>query len=223
MKRKTMTLVLCLLAALALVSVGFASWVISVDANETVSGNIKVEDVVDSRLQATITPSAPSIVFGTPEGKASQEWLTNTTIGKEVLSVKFTIVVTEGGKPYAGHTDKITATCQEGVVTYNEDGTTVKQITPVAEGTEGNYAQAVSKEYVTKMTLSNVTESTSKPGTYEVIFSVGWGAKFGGDNPYTYYNGKEAADYAEDAKTALTEMYNLLKNCGFIITIEVKH
>ena len=57
MKRKTMTLVLCLLAALALVSVGFASWVISADANKTVSGNIKVDTVEDKRLSADVTLS----------------------------------------------------------------------------------------------------------------------------------------------------------------------
>ena len=222
MKRKTMTLVLCLLAALALVSVGFASWVISVDANETVNGNIKVENVVDSRLKATITPSAPSIVFGTPDTTASTGWLTNTSIGKQVLEVKFTIVVTEGDKPYTGKANKITASYKEGVVTDDSDGTTVKQITPVADGTEGNYAKAVAAKYVTAMNLSAVTE-TSTQGTYEVTFSVGWGEAFGNTNPYTYYNALKVEDEAENAQVALNGMYNLLQNCGFIITIQVTY
>lgn len=219
MKRKTMTLVLCLLAALALVSVGFASWVISVDANKEVSGNIKVENVVDSRLEATITPSAPSIVFGTPTDTIANPWLTNTSIGTQVLEVKFTIVVTEGGMPYEGKTGKITASYTEGVVTY--DGTT-NQITPVAGGTEGNYAKAVKATYVTAMNLTEVTETATK-GTYEVTFSVGWGAAFGSTNPYTYYNALKAEDEAENAKKALNGMYDLLQNCGFIITIKVTH
>lgn len=221
MKRKTMTLVLCLLAALALVSVGFASWVISVDANETVNGNIKVENVVDSRLKATITPSATSIVFGTPTDDANEGWLTNTSIGKQVLEVKFTIVVTEGGQPYKEKADKITASYKEGVVTYGSDGEVIK-VDAVEASTDTNYAQAVTKKYVTEINLTKVTETATK-GTYEVTFSVGWGQAFGGDNPYTYYNSKKVEDEADNAQTALNEMYSLLKNCGFIITIEVKH
>ena len=72
------------------------------------------------------------------------------------------------------------------------------------------------------MTLTEVTE-TETLGTYEVTFSVNWGEAFGNTNPYTYYNGLEAEDEAEKAKTNLTGMYDLLKNCGFIITIKVTH
>ena len=54
MKRKTMTLVLCLLAALALVSVGFASWVISADAQGNKEGQIIVDAVVEKeKLEIT--------------------------------------------------------------------------------------------------------------------------------------------------------------------------
>lgn len=40
MKRKTLTLTLSILACLALIGVGFASWIISAGKTETVTGNI---------------------------------------------------------------------------------------------------------------------------------------------------------------------------------------
>ena len=47
MKRKTLTLTLSILACLALIGVGFASWIISADAIKEAEGNIIVDTVTD--------------------------------------------------------------------------------------------------------------------------------------------------------------------------------
>ena len=47
MKRKTLTLTLSILACLALIGVGFASWIISADATKNEKGNIIVDTVKD--------------------------------------------------------------------------------------------------------------------------------------------------------------------------------
>ena len=54
MKRKTLTLVLCLLTVMSLVGVGFASWVINANASEDVSGNIVVDTVSDERYNISV-------------------------------------------------------------------------------------------------------------------------------------------------------------------------
>ena len=54
MKRKTLTLVLCLLTVMSLVGVGFASWVIDADASAPVEGNIIVDTVADKRLELAV-------------------------------------------------------------------------------------------------------------------------------------------------------------------------
>ena len=59
MKRKTLTLTLCLLALVALFSVGFAAWVVTAPINDTdASGNFVVEEVSDERVTLTATIAA---------------------------------------------------------------------------------------------------------------------------------------------------------------------
>ena len=50
MKRRSLTLVLCLLATLSLASVGFAAWVISAGDIENATGQINVDTVTDNRI-----------------------------------------------------------------------------------------------------------------------------------------------------------------------------
>ena len=50
MKRKTLTLTLSILACLALIGVGFASWIISADTSTNATGSFIVDTVTDNRL-----------------------------------------------------------------------------------------------------------------------------------------------------------------------------
>ena len=72
MKRKSLTLLVCLLACLALGSVGFAAWVITNDANAQDTGTIRVDVVKDARLSisAEIT-EGERIIFGAKEKDSS--------------------------------------------------------------------------------------------------------------------------------------------------------
>ena len=53
MKRKTLTLTLSILACLALIGVGFASWIISANTSTKAEGSFIVDTVTDNRLEAT--------------------------------------------------------------------------------------------------------------------------------------------------------------------------
>lgn len=216
MKRKTMTLVLCLLAALALVSVGFASWVITFNQGDEITGNISVEEVVDKRLVATASfkENKSSFVFGPEKNASSIEnaWLTNDNTAEEKyenLSVTVVVKVTKGnGIDWANVVVKGTLAATDGVNSfigeYIQLGTTAEQ---------------------------TFTKTAGKEDEYEATFSLKWGEKFGGDNPYKYYNtGKQANDkisaessitWAEEAYNSLSAIKALEKEGAFKITVTV--
>ncbi len=210
MKRKTMTLVLCLLAALALVSVGFASWVISAGATDNVEGQIKVETVDDRRL--TITASTnDQFTFGAPKTDKEDAWLTNTT--KESLTI--TINVTIGKKD------------------SNNTELDLNQVNLTAEISEltGKYQEAVEAGYVCAIDEATIVpEGTGENRTIKI--TIKWGNHWGTNtNPYDYFNDKDVNEkvpesgettYGDLAKTELTAMYNLLNQVKFTIKVTAK-
>lgn len=105
MKRKTMTMMLCLLTVLSLVGVGFASWIINDGDEEVRNGNIVVDTVSDERLELTVTPlqlssgvhnTALDINFTAPSGyDNNNKWLQSDTTVYESLEVSFNCTVSK--------------------------------------------------------------------------------------------------------------------------------
>lgn len=100
MKRKTLTLAICFLALIAIVSVGFASWIITrpvVDQNQ--EGSITAETVNDVSYQFNVKANDGSsnvIHFGSPDGspqKGGQTWLSNNGEKPENLSYSMVLSV----------------------------------------------------------------------------------------------------------------------------------
>lgn len=95
MKRKTMTMLLCLLTVLSVVGVGFASWVINAGDEEEASGNITVDTVDDYRFTFGTATIDDAIHFGRNNTTdVAKAWLTNSDTNKEKLTVSFTITLT---------------------------------------------------------------------------------------------------------------------------------
>ena len=99
MKRKTLTLAICFLALIAIVSVGFASWIITAPSKvESDPGAITAEAVSDSGYALTIEQlgsSNPSIHYGAYSGspKTGQySWLTNDRTKQESLDYSVWLV-----------------------------------------------------------------------------------------------------------------------------------
>lgn len=214
MKRKTMTLVLCLLAALALVSVGFASWVISAGTSAETSGDIVVETVTDKRLVATadITSEVKSFIFGAPkDGTAT--WLSNNT--KENLTITVTVHVSD--KQNA----KVSNAVVKGTLT-SKDGKDLNTNTKYTAAVTAGYVAALSADEVSFAPVSGTD------GDYTATFTIAWGNLWGGDNPFTYFNKLNPNTIAEGSKTyadlaneQLTAMYNALNGVQFVIKITV--
>lgn len=214
MKRKTLTLTLSILACLALIGVGFASWIISADAAKKAEGSFIVDTVTDKsyKVEGTWLGNQSKITFGAPATmNAVNPWLTNNSEGKtENLTVTYQLTVTYGdGSKAAGIANKITA-----VVTAPENA---------------NYTAAVNGKLIIAPTNATVEETGEGTGVYNITVTYQWGEHFGKVNPYTYYNEKTATDklsgtettYMQDAKTSLDTLSKIEETVKFTLNITV--
>lgn len=203
MKRKTLTLTLSILACLALIGVGFASWVISAGKSKTATGNIVVDDVSDKRISLSYewVDGKSSIIYGWDENYTvkTTDWLKNNTEGKKAdLDLTLKITVKDGNENlYDPESISVTITADEAYTTA------------LGEGVVGALP-----------TLTAVREST---GVYKIVIVFTWGKHFGGNNPLAFYNDvtKSAETHGEDAKKYLGYV-EALKDCTFTVTIDAK-
>ena len=224
MKRKTLTLTLSILACLALIGVGFASWIISADAIKEAEGNIIVDTVTDKSYvisEASWKDGNSKISFGAPkEMKEPNAWLTNNSAGEaENLTVTYQLKVT--------YSD---STPVEGLVNSNKITATF------GAPDDSNYKKAISDGLIIAPESTTIKELSG--GVYEITVTYKWGKHFAnsataeGVNPYTYYNGngRKATDkigetsttYMQDAKTSLETLQAIGANVKFTLTINIK-
>lgn len=215
MKRKTLTLTLSILACLALIGVGFASWIISADAADKAEGSFIVDTVTDKSytVEGSWLDNQSKITFGAPAtmNNTSDTWLTNdSTDKKENLTVTYQLKVTYGnGSKAAGIANKITA-----VVTAPENA---------------NYTAAVNGKLIIAPKNATVEETGEGTGVYNITVTYQWGEHFGKVNPYTYYNEKTATNtltdstttYMQDAKTSLDTLSKIEETVKFTLNITV--
>ena len=215
MKRKTLTLTLSILACLALIGVGFASWIISAEVSATpAEGSFIVDTVTDRsyKVEGAWLNNQSKITFGAPDTmNAENPWLTNDSEGKtENLTVTYQLTVTYGdGTKATGIANKITA-----VVTAPKNE---------------NYTAAVNGKLIIAPTNATVVEDPEGSGKYNITVTYQWGEHFGKDNPYTYYNAKKATEklngsettYMQDAKTSLDTLSKIEASVVFTLNITV--
>jgi hypothetical protein len=178
MKRRSLTLVVCLLATLSLASVGFAAWVISAGATEQLTGNILVEDVSDERLQITeLAMTNKNFIFGYGT-QGTNSWLKHDA-SDEAESLTSTITFKLSYK-----TDtKEVVTSGEGLNTT----LTVKWDNATQTFLQG----AVEKGYI--KAVPTLTPSLSGK-TYSVTVTFQWGELFNSENPFKWYNDHKVSD-----------------------------
>lgn len=210
MKRRSLTLVLCLLATLSLASVGFAAWVISAGDIENLTGNITVESVTDNSvivkdIKYDGAATTEGFVFGKPVSpKVAETWLGNDKTDKLSIVVTFTVV------KKAKDTEVVKdAVCS---VAFSVDPTS---------------------EYI-EVVNANPTVTNNGDGTYSFTLELAWADNWGeGENPFDYYNAKTSTDFvngvsgdtwADDAKTQLEAMYAALGEAEFeaVLTVNPK-
>lgn len=217
MKRKTLTLVLCLLATFALASIGFASWIITnpdVTVEGTQVGDFTVYDAVDQSVGLTYSfdknvLDKTGFIFGKPADTSSvlNPWLTvSNDMAVEDLTVNMTLTVTNPTslandiKVYfyvAKESNLATAITNKYIKC--ENGTFAnKTITIGGTPTE---------VYAVEITVSKADVSD---GSHVVTFEFAWGDAFklesSNVNPYFYYN---SGNYQADAEETLDTLAEL--------------
>lgn len=204
MKKKSLSLLLSGLLAVSLTGVGFASWYISQSVSEEKSGNIQVEEFVDASLEITnVSLTEESFKFGADRTGIDDPWLKNDGEG-EVLTTVLTFDIT------------------------NFDKAVTLDIT--FEATGGNYSTAVSDGYIVEptnktLTKDDLTTSANADGTTKVTvtYTYDWGAKFGNENPYQYYNLQTKTDeLAKEAQENMENLYTYLTGVTYKISINAE-
>ena len=235
MKRKSLTMILCLLTCLSLVGVGFAAWVISSGDTEPVTGNITVDTVSDKRFTFETATISDKIHFGMDNtSKIDGAWLTNDVANSEKLTVSFEIKLN-----VASALDDKTETAWNSAVAV-----TAKYSAP----NDDNYENAVDADAIiapsSDLTVEFIAEkSTTTQATYKVTIAFAWGEAFDTDrtakytkvgeaptitpdsnltdnvNPYVFYNtGKTAADWGDDAYYYLN-LIELMSTLTYNVTV----
>lgn len=229
MKRKSLTLLVCLLACLALGSVGFAAWVITNDANAQDTGTIRVDVVKDARLSITAEiTEGERIIFGAKEKDplVANSWMKYEETNDEGVllneNLKATMKIVIGNFDYV---DTLTIT--------------------LTEDTSAYYAQAKALGYVGELPVITKTAEELKAiadaaaddenkivdGTLTVYLDIefAWGDTFGGVNPIDYYNAQEYSDVlGDDSIAKLAELREIFEGTEgsehtvtYVATVEV--
>ncbi len=226
--KKNLVMFTSVFASLAILSTGFAAWVISGgDINAKTFGDITVDTIEDKRHNISSINCVDAdentkgkIIFGHPKN-ATTGWLTNTdanTVEKLVTVFKVTVNNAQS-KAVADIFDKEKCT-----VTAS-----------AKDSTSANYTEALNQHYVGELPtvkfVSSETETSDatnlgRDGYIFVGLEFKWGSKFTKDgnvvNPYVYYNALSVTDYGNEANETLGKIRTLLTGAQFNLKIVTK-
>ena len=199
-KRKIIVFGLMVFMAIALVSTGFAAWIMSTNAKDEQNGNVTVGTVTDSSLKLTdVTLSTSSIKF---EPKADDTTGRVRYDGTNAESLVITVTGKVSPKTVLGELT-VELTMDEAVKTAL-----------LAAETAGYIVLPECAKGAVQVTPTAVEGSdTEVEFTYTIEFK--WGNVFGGMNPGEYFDTEEAglAKTDEEVKTMLkalrTTIYGL--------------
>lgn len=238
MKRKSITLTICILAVLALASIGFASWIITNPSTSTQQdGTIEVDDVTSEvfKISATWdTPETGKINFGKPTNYTDKntDWLKNGSESFQKLTADLTIafqvednvnldaILTETPILVSFKTLKNGAVMSEEDETNFYQGLTLPE--PVLKIKSGeNYVA-----FDGKIDPEDLDENNK----CVIHIEFDWGTATNGKNPYVYYNGIQFGTMVgEDgnqkpieviAEEYLRQLYDAFQGIAYRIVLE---
>lgn len=248
MKRRNLTLSLCLLAILAFSSIGFASWVITrPSAPNYAEGQIIVDDATNGAYTLVVPTEMGQIIFGSPAtpGTYEEVWLNNTNVEHvEVLSQTISLEIdpAEDGKTFIDIKSSINnLTISLDYISYEEQDGEQEEVSKAT-----NFNACVTANYIVEPVLSyyagkdaedndiwtvfengdtlDVDDAFNDSGvcTIKVEFKWGsWGGSTPNINPYDYYNSQDySVTLANEAQQKLHDLYSKLNNVLYKLTIE---
>ena len=181
-RRKRVVLGAVLLGGVALVSTGFAAWVLSANANETISSNVKVGVISDNEMTIELNDSSmgQTISFNAP----STDTTGRIRYGSDEIGAE-NLTITVSGKI-------------RNATYLNHLSIKMDTIASITNAINANYIALVNEDgwYGNEFTINTIDggEESTKTFSYELGFK--WGTAFGGVNPSIYYDdaGKTVSD-----------------------------
>ena len=213
-KRRKIILGVSLFSSVALVSTGFAAWVLASQAEATESGNITVGTVSDSSIKISnvqFKDDNDSFIFE-PKEEDTAGRVRNDGVNFENLSVTVTGEISPN--------------------TYVSSATSATIEMEVPEG----ITAAIGKNYLVlptcatspqKLTLNPKEAPDQTVSTFEYTITFEWGSAFNGKNPGEYYDEDEAGKLVDDEtmKSTLEDLKTCIynsqeENPTFTVTIK---
>lgn len=201
-KRKKVAFAAILLGGVALVSSGFAAWVLSNDTKGDATGNVTVGEIVDNNLSMTValkgSDSKNSGVFSFDAAKDDNGGRVRSN-GTDYANLSLTYTVTITSK--TNNLNKLTVKMTETESTNNSDKTT-KVSNKVSTAVTNKWIVAPTcMANVTEITVGNPTGDTDKGYTWTVDYEVAftWGTAFGSENPSLFFDDSEKTDGASES------------------------
>ena len=229
MKRKGIILASAILGSVAVVSTGFAAWVItSNQVTATPTGNILVETVSSESYSIDVkwvdksgeVDTEQNISFGGNTAETTYHWLSFSG-NYENLTERFYVTASKTVKE-AGKDDVVT-TITSGSFTVSLDIGKMdgdKWVSSLANFTSEE------QKYITLPTFNDSYSVASVTKDAPVAVSFGWGDAFKPEgeqtakNPYEYFNSKAyTAELGAEADQKLTGLYNLTNGLQYKLTI----
>lgn len=166
-KRKIILFGVIVFMSIALISTGFAAWVMSQEKKQSTSGNVTVGAVTEGNIEVIIDPLTVKDFKFEPKESDTTGRVRNDGTNFESLTVTVTGTI------------KNTQFLKEATIKMN-----VKDAVKQAE-TAGYIIlpECANSEVVLTLTESGTNE---KKFSYNITFK--WGSKFGGENPGEYYD-----------------------------------
>lgn len=166
-KRKIILFGVIVFMSIALISTGFAAWVMSQEKKQSTSGNVTVGAVTEGNIEVILDPLTVKDFKFEPKESDTTGRVRNDKTNFESLTVTVTGTI------------KNTQFLKEATIKMN-----VKDAVKQAE-TDGYIIlpECANSEVVLTLTESGTNE---KKFSYDITFK--WGSKFGGENPGEYYD-----------------------------------
>lgn len=209
MNRKAMTIGIASFACIAMVSAGFAAWVITKPTGEAeANGNILVDatSVKEASIETAWKDGKNNIVYGynTDGVTTNTPWLTNDD--PEMLEdLDLTLTVTVNG--VSNLQGNLAFTFGENIA-FND---------AVTAGYVGALPTLGTK---TIEELKALDTDSDDNVTFDVDVQFTWGTLFNSENPYKYYNNQTYSDdLANEASERLSGLKNALSNLSYVIKI----
>lgn len=201
-KRKGIMMAAAILGSAAIISTGFAAWVITTEGTETAGGNVEVDTVQDRTHNITVTNKEDmTVAYGFKKpATTTYSWLSVENGIAEDFEVKFEFEVTNP------------ETCDFNDVTV-----------VIEDTTDEAFKNALDKGYVAKPKVEIVKSADfTSSGKASLSFTFGWGEYFDKDgqaddnvadnlNPYEFFNNKKYSDEAPSGEIWAKEALNVLQ------------